>query len=159
MKALRNVGLALVFLFALTALPAMASASTDTAPVSFSMDVPCAAGGAGEEVYFSGNIHTVSNITLDGSGGFHSENHVNASEISGVGVTTGDKYQATSATNETRYLSGQVGAEYEYTYVSSFQIIGEGTAVNFLVHYRYHLTVNANGEWTADFSNYRAECK
>jgi len=37
--------------------------------------------------------------------------------------------------------------------------IGPGTGNNFLVHTVIHLTVNANGEITADIASDRFDCK
>src|SRR5438093_1495194 len=68
----------LLTLMALTLLataPASAAATTFTSvnifPISFSVFVPCAAGGAGEVVDLSGNLHDLFHVTLDGNGGFH----------------------------------------------------------------------------------------
>jgi hypothetical protein len=117
--------------------------------------VPCANGGAGEEVALSGTLHDLFHITFDGSGGFHLKFHDNPQGLSGTGLTTGDKYQATGVTQS--QFTGKVGSEE--TFINNFRIIGQGTGNNFLLHENYHVTVNANGTLTAFVDNFRLECK
>src|SRR5690242_17053344 len=54
---------------------ALAAADSFTVSTSFPIDivvfVPCAAGGAGEIVELTGNLHDLFHFTLDGSGGVH----------------------------------------------------------------------------------------
>jgi hypothetical protein len=137
----------------------LAKASTFTSNVSFPIDllflVPCAAGGAGENVHVTGEIHDLFHTTLDGRGGFHLEFHQNAQGVRGIGLTTGDKYQVTGAAPLS--FNGQVG--FEQTFVSNLHFIGKGSASNFLLHQTLHITVNANGTVTAFFDNSRVECK
>jgi hypothetical protein len=155
----RNVVLALAILFALTASPAMAEATTYREnykiPVNVYVWVPCAADGAGESVILSGRLHVLFHYTLDGNGGFHYKSHSQPQGVSGLGQTTGDKYQGTGVTQYQD--NGKVG--YEYTYVNNFRIIGQGSGNNYLIHNNLHHTINANGELTAWVDNFSAECK
>ncbi len=137
----------------------LAKASTFKSNVSFPIDliffVPCAAGGAGEDVHITGDIHDLFHTTLDGRGGFHNEAHQNAQGVRGTGLTTGDKYQATGAAHFS--FNGQVG--FEQTIVSNVHIIGQGSGNNLLMHQTFHITVNANGTVTAFVDNFSVECK
>lgn len=139
--------------------PALAKAETFTVSERFPIDivvfVPCAAGGAGELVELSGDLHALFHVTLDGSGGFHAKSHFQPQGVSGTGLTTGDKYQGTGVTQD--QFNGKVG--FEFTFVNNFRIIGQGPGNNFLVHENFHVTVNANGEVTAFVDNFRVECK
>jgi hypothetical protein len=117
--------------------------------------VPCADGGAGEIVVLSSNLHMLSHVTRDGSGGFHAKAHFQPQGIRGTGVNTGDKYQATGVTQA--HFNGKVG--FEITFANNFRIIGQGPGNNFLVRENFHVTVNANGEVTAVVDNFRVECK
>jgi len=137
----------------------LAKASTFTSNVSFPIDlilfVPCAAGGVGEDVHVTGEIHELFHVTLDGQGGFHLELQQNGQGIRGIGLTTGDEYQVAGMG---RFSSnGKVGTEA--TTVSNLRFIGKGSASNFLTHHTMHITVNANGTVTAFVDNSRVECK
>ncbi len=141
--------------------PSFAVATTFTDNVSFPVNIgvfiPCAAGGAGEVVFLSGNLHSLSSSTTnDNNFTLTIQNHPQG--ISGVGLTTGDKYQGTGVTRET--LSGSfVNGQFSKTFVNNFRIIGQGAGNNFLIHQDLHITFNANGELTASVDNFRAECK
>lgn len=117
--------------------------------------VPCAMGGDGEDVQLSGKLHMLYHTTLDDTGGFHMKLHFNPQGISGVGLTSGDKYQGTGVTQEN--FNGKVGEEY--TYINNFRIIGQGPGNNLLVHENFHITVNADGTVTSYHDNIRTECK
>src|SRR5258708_20352837 len=88
-----------VVLSLMLAIPVQARASTVTtstkSPLSLTVFVPCAVGGAGERVALSGTLHDLFHVTFDGRGGFHLDVHDNPQAVSGVGLTTGDKYQGT----------------------------------------------------------------
>ena len=138
--------------------PAEAAIVTqEKVPVDIAVFVPCANGGAGELVLLSGNLHIVITATDDGAGGLHLTTHFQPQGISGVGDVTGDKYQATGVTRDNQNVKPPFPAEY--TYVNNFKIIGQGPDNNLLVHENVHLTVNANGEVTADVDNFSVECR
>ncbi len=143
----------------LAVVPALAKATTFTdnvrVPTDLFVFVPCAANGAGEFVYLTGPLHILFVTTIDDQGGFHSKYHFQPQGISGTGLTTGDKYQATGVTQGT--FTGKVG--FEETDVNNFKIIGQGPGNNFLVHENFHFTVNANGQVTAFVDNFSVKCK
>lgn len=136
-------------------LPAFADTYNLAVPTNISVSVPCALGGRGEDVYLSGDLHIVSHITRD-PGGYHLDEHYQPKGITGVGMTSGDRYRATGITRSSenfRFLP------YSFTLVNNFRIIGQGTGNNFLLHETFHLTVNGNGGLTADADNYSVDCK
>jgi hypothetical protein len=138
---------------------AYAAAQTTTTVEEIHYDetlfVPCAFGGAGEEVRLIGKLHHVFHTTLDGAGSAHIKLHANDQGIIGTGLTTGDKYQRTWTTNIE--INAKVGEQT--TLVESFDIIGQGNGNNLLVRLTLHITVNANGTVTADVVNISIECK
>ena len=144
-------------LLAPTPVSAAAGTFTDNVRIPFELFVfvPCAAGGEGEEVFLSGTLHVLFHTTIDNQGGFHAKFHFQPQGISGTGLVTGAKYQATGVTQGTD--NGKVG--FESTFVNNFKIIGQGPGNNFLIHENFHFTVNANGEVTAFVDNIRIECK
>jgi hypothetical protein len=119
--------------------------------------VPCAAGGAGEFVQLTGQLHDLFHITLDGAGGFHLKFQDNPQAVSGTGEITGDKYHATGVTKLERSTSGKV--QVEQTFVNNFHIIGQGNVNNLLVHETAHITVHPDGTVTAFHDKFNIECK
>ena len=144
--------------------PVLARATTSTEnvklPINELVFVPCAAGGAGEFVLLSGDLHMLFHVTLDGAGGVHLKEHANPQRVSGTGLTTGDRYRGAGATQF--QLNGRFSGpaqRFETTTVNNVRIIGQGPNNNLLLHQNLHVTVNANGEVTAFVDNFRVECK
>jgi len=157
MLSMIAVGMLMIVLLAPTT--AFAAAVTFTSSQSFPIDlvvfVPCAAGGAGEVVELTGNLHDLFSVTFDSRGGVHVTTLDNPQGVTGYGMTTGAKYQATGETRDG--FNSVVG--YEETYVNNFKIIGQGLGNNFLVHDNFHITVNADGTVTAFHDNFSVVCK
>jgi len=159
MKALRNISLVLAILFVLTAGTATAEVITnEKIPYNGWVWVACANGGRGETVRLTGDLHALFQVTFDEGGGRHVASHFQPMGITGRGELTGDKYQAAGVTRDERNFQ-PAAYPVEYTYVNHFWIIGPGPGNNFLVHETYHITVNANGEVTAQIDNFWGECK
>lgn len=123
-------------------------------PINIGVFIPCAAGGAGEVVVLSGNLHVLLQTTINDNS-FHAKAHVQPQGISGTGSVTGDTYHGTGVTQS--QFNGTVGEEF--TFINNFRIIGQGRGNNLLIHETFHVTVNANGEITAEVDNFRSECK
>jgi hypothetical protein len=152
------VTMCLVAVLAIVVVPINAAVQVnDKTVISLTIFVPCAAGGAGEIVDLSGPLHTLISLTINGnnvSGKFQFQ----PQGISGFGETTGDKYEATGATQQTFKTSLQHG-QANLTFVNNFRIIGQGPGNNFLVHENLHINVNANGTLTVFHDNFSIECK
>src|SRR5438874_12584319 len=96
-------------------------------PVNIPLFIPCAAGGAGELVILSGDLHVLVRFTMSKGGGVHAAVHFQPQGITGIGQTTGDKYQGTGVTkNKTNQ-----GTEAKETFINNFLIIGQATGKNF----------------------------
>jgi hypothetical protein len=153
---LKKLGFVLIVLLTIwVPLEVDAYAYSVNTPIDLYAYVACANNGAGELVYLSGTVHDIVQGTFDSNGGLHFSLQTNPQEVSGVGLTTGDKYQGTGVTRSD--LNVIVG--FEETYVNNFRIIGQGSGNNFLVHENMHLTVTANFEITADVDNVSVECQ
>jgi hypothetical protein len=126
-------------------------------PINLDIFIPCAAEGSGEIVNLTGDLHTVLSATVNGNN-VHFNSSVNPQGVSGVGVTTGEKYQGTGVTRSDVNANVQ-GFPFSIILVDNFRIIGQGPDNNLLVHENFHITVNANGKMTAFFDNFSAECK
>jgi hypothetical protein len=149
------IALWLSALLTLVALPARAAVEVnDMTEITLDVFIPCAAGGAGELVELTGPLHTLISYTIAGknvSGYFHFQ----PQGISGTGLTTGAKFQATGITQEGFHASF-VNGQANITFINNFRIIGQGTGNNFLIH---DLTINADGIVTIVHDNFSAECK
>lgn len=125
-----------------------------TVPFSSLQFVPCANGGAGENVLLEGTLHLVSRFTDAGNGQASATVHENLQGVSGTGQITGDQYQGT----DSETLRATLGAATTFTLTNSFQVVGPGPDNNFTVHLTSHFTVNANGEITSDHFSSSVEC-
>jgi hypothetical protein len=158
-KKLAIIGVLSIVLVLAVALPVNAAVTeNDKTPYTMTVSVPCANDGAGETVELTGELHILTTFTEDGGGGIHMKMHYQPQAVHGVGLTTGDKYNAVGVTQETHNIAFD-GFPYEDTYVNNFRIIGQGKGNNYLVHETWHVTINANGEVTAEVDNYSVECK
>jgi hypothetical protein len=117
--------------------------------------VPCANGGAGEDVTLAGNVHVLATLTYDNGGGAHAFIHTNFQDLSGVGSVTADKYQGSGVIDaETTLHTGQ-----ELTIVIRVNVIGQGPGNNLYMDATQHVTMNANGTITVSFTDISIVCK
>ena len=137
---------------------AQAITTVEKIPIDDTSFVPCAAGGAGEEIQLTGQANNVFHVTLDNTGGMHINLHGNYKGVIGTGLTTGDKYQATAAVKEVGFID-KVGEDKEATFLTKINFIGQGDASNFLVRMHVHATVHPDGTLTGFVFNFSFECK
>src|SRR5262245_52758926 len=95
-------------------------------PIEFTEFIDC----AGEEVHFTGSLHTNVHFVLDANGGFHFGITLNDHSFGGVGLTTGTKYHEVGATVQAN--NGKDEATQEFTFTITFDIIGQGPGNNFI---------------------------
>jgi hypothetical protein len=126
----------------------IAQSSQERAPFASTVDF------CGELVDLEGEIHVVQNSVTSNSGNVMTKLHINL-KASGVGQTSGATYQAIETINET--FNGSKG--FNVTLTQSALLIGQGKAPNFKFSVTFHITVNANGELTAEVVNVSEECK
>jgi hypothetical protein len=136
---------------------ASASTSTSNVKVPFAQVafVPCAADGAGELVLIEGILHIVDHVTVSNSGNITLKIHFQPQGATGTGLTTGDTYQSNGVTQETLNINGLPITD---TFVNNFRLIGPGPGNNLQVHQTIHITINANGDLTADVNNTSITC-
>lgn len=121
--------------------------------------VPCANGGAGEDVLLTGTLHDIIHFSVN-------DNHAlidtfsNYQHFSGVGLTSGDRYRLTGGGHALLSFDVNDGApEVDSFHLNVSNVIGQGKAPNLILRDTSHLTINANGEVTAAHSNFVFECK
>jgi len=123
------------------------------APLTFVAVIPC----SGDAVLLTGDLHTLITAETDKNGGLHFKDHFQPQGISGIGVPSGAKYQATGVTQDHENIHS--GLASEFTFIDNYRIIGQGPGNNFLFHTTVHVTVNANGDVTATVLNTSVDCK
>jgi hypothetical protein len=131
---------------------ATATTTSTSVPIVIVVAIPC----AGDLVQLRGNLHLVSTVVMDGSGGFHFSDLVNPQDVSGVGTPSGAMYRGTGETRSDTQSSGP--PPINFTFVNNFKIIGQGPDNNLLIHENTHLTVNADGTVTATVDNFSSSC-
>jgi hypothetical protein len=144
-------------LSAVSASSATTTNSNVSVPTTLFVFVPCANGGVGELIQIDGDLHILFHTTISSSGNLHSKFHFQPMGISGQGLTTGDKYQATGVTQDE--FSSEGPFPVTETYVNNFRMIGQGPGNNFSVHEDTHITFNANGQVTVVADNFKTDCK
>jgi hypothetical protein len=157
-NTISKIILCVVAVLAIAIVPAKAAiTSNESNPIVLSFFVPCAAGGAGEIVDLSGNLHTLIHETINGNN-VSGDMHFQPQGVSGTGETTGLKYQATGVT-QTSFKQSLQNGQANMTFINRFDIIGQGPGNNFTVHETAHITFNADGTVTVFFDNFSVECK
>jgi hypothetical protein len=143
--ALGGLAAALVWLTLMS--PPLWAATSTTIPLDGIRSGDC----TGEDVELSGTIHLVSQLQSDGS----EVGHINYQGVSGVGLTSGTTYRASSVDNF------RLAAPFpsDITSVRSLRLISPGPEDDLLVRFLFHITVNANGEITAEVEDVNIKCK
>ena len=104
----------------------------------------------GEQVELSGVIHLVSQTMPDGS----VLGHFNYQHVTGIGLSSGIQYRA-AAVDQVR-LEAPFPSSIQS--VRHFRLLAQGTEANVLVDAIFHITVNANGEVTAEIDELTTRC-
>lgn len=151
-KAFRSVIAMLTGLILMTSLflpvsaaAALGAASTDM-PLHFLRSADC----TDEVVEINGTIHMVNQVQADGS----VIGHFNYQNVSGVGLTSGTTYQATTVD----HIRLSAPFPSNITSVRSFLLISRGLSSNLVIHVIYHITVNESGEMTAFIEDLDMQC-
>jgi hypothetical protein len=134
---------------------AVANTSSEKVPLFISSLIECAADGAGEVVVLDGTLHVLFHETFNDAGVAVFKGHFQPQRLTGYGLTTGDRYQGTGVTQDITVLRDN-GVSFSFN--NNYRIIGQGPGNNFTVHTVEHVTVNANGELTAEVVVDRVDC-
>ena len=140
--------------------PSLAATATTTSERidnSFLGHVPCANGGAGENVEFSGTLHVTEHRSISNSGHMVIHFTFNPQGITGVGLVTGDTYRSVGQTG--LIVRWRAGQPFSNTYSNNFLVIGPGKGNNFLVHELIQVASNAHGDVTAEVVKIEILCK
>jgi hypothetical protein len=125
-------------------------------PFPFPIIVPCANGGAGEEIIPQGNVRQLSHLTINGNN-YTIKFQYTPQGVVAIGQTTGDIYQGVGMSEFTE-TGSFVNGKATSTSVWMFTNIGRAGAPNWKLIPTVHTTINANGTITASVDNLVASC-
>ena len=117
-------------------------------PDAISLTNPC----NGERVELSGFGYSTAHGTTNPDDLVVSELSMVHLHFTGTGSETGARYTANIRFN------GATGGDHASWYRDSVQVIGAGKVPDFKISILVHLTVNAAGELTAEFSKFNSTC-
>jgi len=143
----------------LTAANASSQSSTRTSIVAVPFEntvfVPCANGGAGEDVLLTGKTNFVYQIAWNDNG-FTMVYHDNVHEVTGVGLSSGEKFTATGGTEGT-VRGSWVSSQWVGTMNRQLRVIGQNA--NFTVNQTQQLVVTPDGQVNVSVREQTADCK
>ena len=131
------------------------SSSEELVPYDRTLFVPCGNGGAGEEVTLTGSLKIVEHIVYNDHG-FTFNYHVIVQGITGVGLSTGEQYQASGGNKGT--IAGEFGEYGQYTnvFMGQLRIIGQNSV--FKVMYKTKITITPDGKITTSIEEETVDC-
>lgn len=118
-------------------------------PFALTVFVPCANGGAGEEVAITGTGQLKIDELLDGNGGYHYRYSFTPLESEGVGQESGDQYNGVGGKERQVVHVGPAGFPVQVNFTANLNLLGQDT--NFQMKLHSHFSYNANGELASDF--------
>src|SRR5688500_10623255 len=123
-------------------------------PISSTIYVPCASGGAGEYVDLTGEFKSTFHVTYLPDGTFNWSEHYTYKGW-GIGRTTGDRYRWNGEENYSYHETvGLVN-----THISKSKFTSPGRGNNYTLWLNYHITVNPDGTVTSYHDGWTVECK
>jgi hypothetical protein len=145
---------ALVFAGSQTAARAQATTVTSNASFPFTETaVTC------DNVYvtLTGKMHLLAHVTTDAQGGRHATLQINTEAVKGTDAA-GNSYVSSSTNSDTINEAGSDGAQSEHTVTTKFLLNGKGNLPDLFAKVTMHVTINANGEVTAEVTNVVVNC-
>ena len=123
-------------------------------PFETTMFVPCANGGAGENVRLTGFTNFIYGLIYTDRG-FSLQYHDNVHQVTGIGLSSGESFVASGGTNGT-----VVGVWYSSQWVGNtttqMRIIGQNT--RFTVIYKHHIMVGQDGSVSVSNTEQTSDC-
>jgi hypothetical protein len=125
------------------------------APFESTLFVPCANGGAGEDVALTGKTNFIYQMSWN-EHGFSLVYHDNSYGVTGVGLSSGETFTASGGTQET-VMGSWVNNQWIGTLIRQLRIIGQGSS--FIVNYKYRITVTPDGNVTVNIREETIDCR
>jgi hypothetical protein len=123
-------------------------------PFNATVFVACANGGAGEDVALSGTMNFVYQMTWTNNG-FSMIFHDNSHGVTGLGLSSGETFTASSGTQGTAVGSWE-NSQWIGTGTRHLRIVGANS--RFSVDYHYRLIVTPDGKVTVSVWEQTSDC-
>ena len=120
-------------------------------PVDYVVEDPC----SGEAIQLSGTQHLTIHTHTDKDGITRTTVNFNFQGVSGVGLTSGQLYQAQSNATSIEIQP----TDLLQTYVTNFSLVEKGSGISFLFHQTVQIRIDENGEFELRAENIFSECK
>ena len=151
------VGAATLLVAALAPAIAAANATTSTTNEIIDETIPAPNPCTGEVIVFTIRAHFLVHTTVDANGGTHHVVLVHGQRVFGVSET-GTRYVGKIVATTIDQNNGS-NARNAFSDRFHFHVVSQGGSDNFFLEFRIHVTVNANGEVSAAFTHFSAECR
>jgi len=129
---------------------------SEVVPFATTVFVPCANGGAGEDVAITGTGQLDITESLDGYGGYHYRYSFAPLEVGGVGQESGDQYNSVGGKERQVLHVDPAGFPVNTNFTANYNLHGPNN--NFRMKALVHFTYNANGVLTSDFYSQEIIC-
>lgn len=124
-------------------------------PYESTLFIPCANGGAGEDVTLTGTVRIVRQETNNNQR-FTFILHAIPDGITGVGLSTGVNFTAIGGSHDVVTGTIEYGGQYSATYVQQMRFAGQG--ITFVVKYKFHVTITSDGQISTRIDEEKVEC-
>lgn len=124
-------------------------------PFETTLFVPCANGGAGEDVTLTGFTNFIYQMTWTDQN-FTLVYHDNVHKVTGIGASSGETFVASGGTNGT-VMGSWVNSQWTGTTIQQLRVVGRNNS--FFVTYKYHITVTSDGKVIVSSNEDTADCK
>jgi hypothetical protein len=151
------VGAAIFVVAALAPAFAAAQATTSTTNVIIDETIPAENPCTGEVIVFTVRAHLLLHTTADANSGTHHVVHAHGQRVFGVS-DTGTRYVGKIVATTSDQDNGS-NPQNAFSDRFHFHVVSQGGSDNFVLEVRMHVTVTANGEVSATFNEFRAECR
>ncbi|HET9430833.1 MAG TPA: hypothetical protein VFO70_06640 [Chitinophagaceae bacterium] len=133
---------------------AQVSNSVEALPYERSFYVSCVNGGDGEEVALTGSIKIVDQLVYNEHGFTLTYN--TSFQGTGIGLVTGETYRFSGGSPGT--ITGAFeNQQFTGYYIEQIRIMSSNTT--FLVNYKFHVTITADGNIITSMSEEKVDCR
>jgi hypothetical protein len=137
--------------------PVYAQATTVRETVTEPLDLVLFNECTGEAVALTGELRITTKTTIDADGGTHATFHLVPQDVQGVGLESEIEYRGVGGAR-IHFNADADEVPSIFTATALFNLVTQGGSDNLQVKYRFHVTVNATGEVTAEVSDFIIRC-
>lgn len=124
-------------------------------PFETTLFVPCANGGAGEDVILTGFTNFIYQMTWTDQN-FTLVYHDNVHKVTGIGASSGETFVASGGTNGT-VMGSWVNSQWIGTMTQQLRVVGRNNS--FFVTYKYHIVISSDGKVIVNSNDDTADCR